>query len=56
MNEMTSRNMSQKMSQNLTFWNLDFYVSPGALFQEPCIHYVVLDNEHKSAQQLFEHK
>jgi hypothetical protein len=38
------------------FWNLDFNVSPGALFQVPRIQYFVIDKEHSFAQHLFEQK
>ena len=36
------------------FWNLDFHISPGAIFQEARIKLCHRDKEHKSSRQLFE--
>jgi hypothetical protein len=42
------------LSQNLSFWNLDFLTSPGAIFQEARIQNFIIDTEHKSTRHLFE--
>ena len=47
-------NSSTFWSQNLSFWNLDFHISPGPIFQEARIQNFVIDKEHKSSQHLFE--
>ena len=38
----------------LPLWNLDFRITVRPLFKQPFNEYYVLDNEHKSAQHLFE--